>query len=333
MKLLDCTLRDGGNVVGNGFDAGMTRMMIEGLISSGIRTIEFGNCKGLGAYEKMNAVAPCTDREYLETVRPYLDRGEIGMFMLAANADREGISMAADYGLSFLRVAANAGDGNRALEVIRWVKEAGLKCRYSLMKAYLLSAEELADEAFMLQEAGLDEVTVMDSAGTMTPGETERYCRGMTEKLHIPVAFHGHNNLGLSVANTLAAYRGGASVFDCGLLGMARSAGNCPTELAVAVFQKEGFLGDADLLALLAFEDEQLIPAMKTWGYHTAVTPFDLILGLAGAHSSYAAMFRQVAEEKGVSLYRLILEVSRINRKDPNRALAEQVADKINSLS
>ena len=51
MLVMDCTLRDGANVVGKGFDARLTKMMIEGMIAAGITTIEMGNCLGLGAYE------------------------------------------------------------------------------------------------------------------------------------------------------------------------------------------------------------------------------------------------------------------------------------------
>ena len=329
MKLMDCTLRDGGNVVGKGFDATLTKMMIEGLIASNITLIEMGNCLGIGAYEAANSIAPCTDEEYLKLVQPYLGKAEIGMFMGWKNGTDKNIGLAKEYSLHFLRVGANAGDGKSAIDAVKKVKEAGLTCRYSLMKAYVLSAEELAEEAAMLEDCGLDEITIMDSAGTMMPHEVEAYVKAMTAKVHIPVAFHGHNNLGLSVANALAAQEAGASVFDCGLLGMARSAGNCATELAVAAFQRKGLLEDVDLLKLLEFEDTQLIPAMDKYHYHVAVKPFDLILGLAGAHSSFTAAFKETAQEKGVNLYQLILEVSKINQKNPNKALMNQVADQL----
>ena len=117
------------------------------------------------------------------------------------------------------------------------------------------------------------------------------------------------------------------AVRHCGLLGMARSAGNCATELAAAAFQRIGLLQDVDLMAMLDFEDKELIPAMEAYNYHVAVKPFDLILGLAGAHSSFTKMFKEVAESKNVSLYKLILEVSKIERKSPSRELAEKTAD------
>ncbi|MBQ9047726.1 MAG: hypothetical protein IJ120_07485 [Solobacterium sp.] len=327
IKILDCTLRDGGNVVGKGFNAELTKSMIEGLIRANITTIEMGHCTGLGAYDPVTAKAPCTDEEYLELVQPYLDKAEIGMFLGWKNGTKENIALAAKYGLKFLRVGANAGDGKLAADAVKRVKAAGLTCRYSLMKAYVLSAEELADEAAFLEQCGLDEITIMDSAGTMTPDMVTEYVKAMVAKVSIPVAFHGHNNLGLSVANALAAYEAGATVFDSGLLGMARSAGNCATELAVAAFQKKGLLQDVDFFSLLDYEDTQLIPMMKEYDYRPAVTPFDLVLGLAGAHSSYTAAFKKAAEEHHVSLYKLILEVSKINRKDPSVDLINQVAE------
>ena len=327
MKLLDCTLRDGGNVVGRGFTAEMTAMIIRGLIRSNVKVIEMGNCTGIGSYEANNSIAPCTDKEYLEVVQPFLSQAEIGMVMGWKNGTQDNVNLAKSYGLNFLRVGANAGDGKNACDAVKRVKDAGMVCRFSMMKAYVSTPEELAEEAAMLAGCGLDEVTVMDSAGTMMPHDASAYVKALKSAVKIPVAFHGHNNLGLSVANALAAYEAGADVFDCGLLGMARSAGNCATELAAAAFQRIGLLQDVDLMAMLDFEDNELIPAMESYNYHVAVKPFDLILGLAGAHSSFTKMFKEVAESKNVSLYKLILEVSKIDRKNPSRELAEKTAD------
>lgn len=326
MLVMDCTLRDGANVVGKGFDAKLTKSMIEGMIAAGITTIEMGNCLGLGAYEANQSIAPCTDLEYLELIQPYLDRAEIGMFMGYKNASQENIDLAAKYGLKFLRIGANAGDGADACEGIRRVKAAGMKCRYSLMKAYILTPDELAKEARLLADCGLDEITIMDSAGTMMPHQVTEYVKALVAAVDIPVAFHGHNNLGLSVANAIAAAEAGATVFDCGLLGMARSAGNCATELLVATFQRLGWMQDIDLYKLLGYLDAELIPAMEEKNYHVAVKPYDLILGLAGCHSSFTKRFQDIAGECGVPLYPLVVEVSKLDQKAPSEELIRQVA-------
>ena len=278
MNLFDNTLRDGGNVVGHGFSLELTESMVRGLLKTGIVDIELGNCKGLGAYEQAGATKAPRDEEYFEVLKPYLPKGRIGMFMLAKCANAEKVKAAAAAGLNFLRVGANASDGKGSLEAVRMVKEAGLICRYSLMKAYVSTPKELAAEAKMLQDAGVDKITIMDSAGTM---------------------------------------------------GMARSAGNCATELAAATLKKEGYLQDVDLYSLLDYLDQELIPAMEPYGYHVAVNPTDLMLGLAGCHSNFLPMFRKVAVEEGVSLLKLIADVSAIDRKNPPESLLREVAGKL----
>lgn len=329
MNLFDNTLRDGANVVGHGFNAELTVSIVKGLLDAGIKDIELGNCKGLHAYEQLNATQALKDEEYFDLLQPLLPLGRIGMFMLAKCADKTAIAKAKEANLNFLRVGANASDGAGSVKAVEMVKEAGLICRYSLMKAYVSTPAELAAEAKMLQNAGVDKITIMDSAGTMFPQEATEYVTALKNAVTIPVGFHGHSNLGLSQANALAAVAAGADEIDCGLLGMARSAGNCSTELAAATLKKEGYLPEVDLYKLLAYLENELIPAMKPYGYHVAVNPTDLMLGLAGCHSNFLGMFEKVAYEEKVSLHRLIADVSAIDRKTPPESLLREVAAKL----
>lgn len=326
MNLFDNTLRDGGNVVGHGFSCELTESMVKGLLNAGILDIELGNCTGLGSYEQLNATNCPSDEEYLKTLQPYMAKGRIGMFMLAKCANADKVKLAADSGLACLRVGANASDGKNSVKAIKMVKDAGLTCRYSLMKAYVSTPDELAEEAGMLQDAGVDKITIMDSAGTMFPKEAVAYVTALKRRVSIPVGFHGHSNLGLSQANALATAEAGVDEIDCGMLGMARSAGNCATELAAATLQRAGYLEEVDLYKLLAYLDEELIPAMNAYQYHTAVNPTDLMLGLSGCHSNYLPMFRKVAKEENVSLLRLIADVSSADRKAPSEELIRQTA-------
>lgn len=327
MNLFDNTLRDGGNVVGHGFNAELTVSIVRGLLEAGIQDIELGNCKGLGAYDKLGATQACSDQEYFDILKPYLDKGRIGMFMLAKCADEDNVIAAKEAGLNFIRVGNNASDGEKSAEAVKMVKRSGLICRYSLMKAYVSTPEQLAEEAKMLEAAGVDKITIMDSAGTMFPAEATAYVTAMKNAVSIPVGFHGHSNLGLSQANALAAVAAGADEIDCGLLGMARSAGNCSTEIAAATLKKEGYLEEVDLYKLLAYLENELIPLMQPYGYHVAVNPTDLMLGLTGCHSNFLGMFKKVAEEKKVSLHKLIAEVSAVDRKNPPEELLVKIAE------
>ena len=328
MKIMDCTMRDGGNVLGSGFPADLTEMMLRGLTENGVSVIEFGNPKGLGA-EDVGFPGPVTDAEYLEVSKPFLGKAEIGMFQNAKRYSLEKVKMAAAAGLSFLRVGADAGDGHLYYEVIKAVKDAGLKCRYSLMKAYILTPEELADEVKDLEAHGVDEVTIMDSAGCMLPDEVKVYVKALKAAATIPVGFHCHNNLGMSAANAEAAIEAGGDLLDCGLLGMARSAGNLPTEVATALAQRKGEGMEVDFYGLLNFLEQELIPAMEKHGYKTAITPLELILGLSGCHSSFVKKFKQIAAEYGVDVKKLIVEVSKITRKAPTEDMMRAEAEKM----
>lgn len=328
MRLFDCTLRDGANVVGNGFSKELTVSMVQALLDCGIDQIELGNAKGIGAYDE-GVVAPLSDLEYMQAVAPFVDKGSMGMFLQVKYATKERVQMAAENGMQFLRVGTAAGDGSNAVAAVKMVKEADMCCRYSLMKAYICTPKELAEEAKLLEEAGVDIITIMDSAGTMLPDEVTAYVKALKAKVSIPVGFHGHSNMGMAQANALAAVDAGADEVDCGLLGMARSAGNCATELAAASFLRRNELRNVDFYKLLKYLDTELIPAMKDYGYKTAVEPLDLILGLSGCHSSFVGTFEKVAKEKNKDLYQLIMKVSEINRKNPSIELMKKVANEL----
>ncbi|WP_369282839.1 4-hydroxy-2-oxovalerate aldolase [Oscillibacter sp. GMB15532] len=328
--LMDCTLRDGANVVGKGFSAELTDMMLDGLTACGVPIIELGNAGGIGAYEVARFTDAETDQTYLEIAKKYLNRGsQLGMFLNAKRYREKSVALAKENGLSFLRVGADAGDADAALQSIQGIRNYGMKAFYSLMKAYLLTPGELAEEGKKLEAAGLDEITIMDSAGTMLPSQAAAYTRELVKAVSIPVAFHGHNNLGLSAANAIAAYENGATILDCGLMGMARSAGNLATEQCVAIMQRLGQMREIDLYGMMDFIDRRLQPAMEAHHYHNPVSPLDLTLGLSGCHSSFVKKFQAAAAEKQVNLYRLITEVSLIDQKAPSDAVIARVANSL----
>lgn len=327
MILLDCTLRDGANVLGKGFPANITKMVIEGLIANNITVIEFGNAGGIGAYDVSNMIAPLTDIEYLDLAKPYMDKAELGMFLNSKRYVKKSVKLAADYGLKFLRVGGEPGMEKDVQTCVHDIKNAGMKVRYAMMKAYLASPKSLSKKAKFLQDMGVDEITIMDSAGVMLPSMVEEYTQALVNDLEIPVGFHGHNNLGMSAANALAAYQNGAVAIDCGLMGMARSAGNLATENAVVLMQMFDELERVNLYGLLDFIDTKLAPEMNRHGYRAAITPTDLILGYSGAHSSFEKSFKKVAAEKKVNEYELIKAVSALNRRDPSETQMNAVAE------
>ena len=117
VRLMDCTLRDGANVVGKGFDAEITKIVLDILTESNVPIIEFGNAGGIGAYEVAGFTNALTDMEYLDLVQPYLGKSEIGMFLNAKRFREPNVERAASKGMKFLRCGADAGDARKISEV------------------------------------------------------------------------------------------------------------------------------------------------------------------------------------------------------------------------
>lgn len=326
MRILDCTLRDGANVVGLGFDEKLTRSMIGGLLDCGITEIEFGNAHGIGCNEPGSILL---DDEYLRIYQDFRGKGSFGMFLQAKKATEEVVKQARTAGLDFLRVGCLAGKAETAYAAVKLVKKHGLSCRYSMMRVYLLTPDEAAGEAALLEENGVDDITLMDSAGTMLPEEVEEYVRKVKEAVNIPVGFHGHNNLGLAIANAMAAEKAGADSIDTGLMGMARSAGNCAAELVVAAMQRRGRCREIDLYRLLNYIDQELAPLMKEYQYQAPVSPKDLIYGLSGCHSNVAPKIEKVAQEYGIPAYPFIMEVSARDKVNPSEELMRRIAEEM----
>ena len=328
VEILDCTLRDGSNIVGAGFSGDITKKILNALVTSGIKVIEMGHCSGLGGNKSGAKIAPLSDEEYMDIASPFFSKAEVGMFCQPRFATQAEIKLAAAKGLGFLRVGINAGDASNATDLIREIRGYGLKVRTSLMKAYVLSPEELAEEANIFEKSGAQAVTIMDSAGYMVPDDVVEYVTNVKKRVSIPVGFHGHNNLGLAVANGLSAWKAGAASIDCGVMGMARSVGNIPTEAIIGVLQRFGEASEYDLHSLLSFIDNEIMPSLKN-SYTNPLPPVELILGIAGCHSSFLPIFKKVAEVHSTDLYKLILDVSSRDRKAPSRELIEDFAKKI----
>jgi 4-hydroxy-2-oxovalerate aldolase len=327
LEILDCTLRDGANTLGKGFNIDQTKVIIDGLVENGITAIEMGNPKGLGATTSTEDYrAPNSDREYLELAAEYRDKASVGMFVQSRYVDKESLDIVKNIKPGFLRIGVNAGTAANSRDLFETIRNAGIEIRCSLMKAYTLSAVELKKEAKLVEAFGAKQVSIMDSAGMMLPSQVEEYVNTVKEGLHIELGFHAHNNLGLAVANSLTAVKAGADSIDSSLCGLGRSAGNAPTEALLAVFERAEIKTKGNLMQLLSFINNELPGEILD---HCLIKPLDLILGYSGCHSSFTPKFKKVAAEFNVSVEQLIVEVSKINKTNPDEALMRREAEKL----
>src|SRR5262249_28853955 len=145
-------------------------------------------------------------------------------------------------------------------------------------------------------EIGVRIVYVVDTTGTFLPEDVRRYVAAIRDASDVTIGYHGHNNLGLAVANTLEAFEAGADFLDGTLMGFGRGAGNCQTECLIAAFQKRGQLAGIDLDRVFdAARAGMLGRVPESYG----IDPWEISFGFHGLDSTQLAHLRASAERAG----------------------------------
>ena len=137
-----------------------------------------------------------------------------------------------------------------------------------LMMSHMIGPEALLEQAKLMESYGADAVYVVDSAGAMTIDDARRRVALLKANLEVQVGLHAHNNLSLAVANSMAAYDEGVDQIDGCTTGLGAGAGNCPTEILIAAFEKTGVDTGVDPLAVMDVAEEVVRPMQPDQGRH-----------------------------------------------------------------
>ena len=321
MEILDCTLRDGMHALATPLTPEQASRVIGGLTRAGVKVIEAGKPSGLGSPH-----AQISDEAYMQAMLPWQDSASVGMFCTPKFATDELLELAARYRLGFLRIGSTPQNVDGAEEVIKKVRNLGIFVRFSLMRVYAVSASQAAECVARVADMGADAVTLMDSAGTMLPRQVVEYVDKCSHACNIPVGFHGHDNLGLSMANALAAIEAGAQSLDGALTGLARSAGNAPTEMLCALLERIGTPIGVELPTLLDFVDGELKELFQSG---RGVKVIDLLFGLSGFHSGSLKIATQLAERYSIPMQSLFLGMVEKGAESYSEADMEDLASSI----
>jgi 4-hydroxy 2-oxovalerate aldolase/long-chain acyl-CoA synthetase len=315
VNVLDNTLRDGSYVVDFGFTAADTARICGELERAGVGWIEVGHGMGLGATARGVHPAAATDEEYLRAARQALTTARFGMFCYAGVARLEDVELAVDHGMDFIRVGADVTDVAETRRYIELAKRRGLFTTANLMKSYAVPPEQFGEAAAQVEQFGADVVYLMDSAGSMFPEDVGAYLDAAKRRTGLALGFHGHDNLGVAVYNSLFSADHGAGFVDASLQGLGRSAGNAATELLAASLEKRGYETGIDVLRLLQVGRACIHPLLGPAG----IEPMDVVSGYAGFHSNFLPRVLRAAEEHAVDPARLIIglcEIDRCNVRD-----------------
>lgn len=321
--LLDCTIRDGSYAIDFKFTAADTGLIAGLLDEAGLRWIEIGHGLGLGASAAGKGRAASDDREVIEASRAQVDTAQLGAFFIPGVGTDDDLRDAADAGLDFVRVGHNADEMHEAMGSVERARALGLHVFVNFMKTYGITPQEFAAASAMAVEHGAQGVYVVDSAGGMLPSEVAAYVEAARERVDVPVGFHGHSNLHLAVANSIAAWEAGAELIDTSVSGIGRSSGNVPTEVMAAVFERLNLDCGVDALAVMDIAEAYLAPLAEHLHPHTMTA---VALGYGRFHSSYLPKATRAAQEAGVNPLRLIVALGRQDMmRLPDDLLAREV--------
>ena len=312
MKILDTTLRDGSYAVNFKFSCDDVSEFVNKLEVLNMDFIEIGHGMGLNASSYEHGIAMNSDVEYMDAARQNLDHTPFGFFCIPGIARMEDLSIAREHGVSFVRIGVNADQFSKAIDYINCAKRLGFTVMTNFMTSYLITPEEFAKNAKAAEDTGAEYVYIVDSSGGMIPEQIKRYYEATREASNIKLGFHGHNNLGLAVSNTVFCAELGFDIIDCSLQGLGRSLGNASTEMVIMTMTKMGYKFDIDIPRLLEYG----YVLMSNLGTKQAYNPLDLICGYTDFHSSNLKYIYKCCNETHVDPLRLILAYSKINRRD-----------------
>ncbi len=305
IQILDTTLRDGSYVIDFQFTQDDTKTITRCLDKIGIGLIEIGHGVGINAGTGKGAAA-ATDVEYVRAAKSVAKNSKIGMFCIPGIATKDTLLACIDAGLDFVRIGVNVDQINQSEEFIKIARQKNVFVCSNFMKSYVMKPNAYAKIVKQSEEYGSQMIYVVDSAGGMLPNEIKEYVQCARAATAVPLGFHGHNNIGLAVANALAAIEAGVAVVDTTLLGLGRSSGNVPTEIMVPLLQRQfGACQGIDEDLLLDLGETLIAPLLRNRWENTQKTS----LGLARVHSMYADKIVVASREAKKMCFSTIREV------------------------
>lgn len=323
VEILECTLRDGSYAVDFKFTERDTMVLAGVLAKLGFRWIEVGHGVGLGAARAGKGSMPTSDEHLIESAKQAANGAMIGAFFIPGIGTAEDLRSARCAGLDFVRIGYNAPEIDQAFPYLELARNLGLIPCLNFMKTYGVTPQEFAFQAKGGEAAGAAAIYCVDSAGSMFPEDVRHYVSATRELCSCAIGFHGHSNLQFAVANSVEAVRSGATMIDATLYGLGRSAGNVPTEIAVAVFKNLGIETGIDLFEVMDAAEQFLGPLMSQMQLYDMMS---VAMGHSQFHSSFLPKVVASAKRHGVDPRRLVVAMGKLNPVEMSETELERVA-------
>jgi 4-hydroxy 2-oxovalerate aldolase len=288
IEILDCTLRDGGYNNLWDFNDALVRRYLSALDRTGVTWVEMGY-RSAASSGPAGAYRYCTD-QLLRTHEKSLSLRFAVMIDGKAICQSGSGGVAALFGprsqspVDLVRIAATIPLLPDLLPVCESLKALGYRVAVNLMQASEKSPAELGEAARFMDASGADMLYLADSFGSLTPAAVRPRVEAIASTFTRKIGFHAHDNLGLALANTLAAVDAGATIVDSSVGGMGRGAGNTRTEQLLAAMARDGSELTAEPLFPLVDEEFRALQKRYEWG---PSMPY-LFTGSHSIHPTYA---------------------------------------------
>ncbi|MCX7056914.1 MAG: 4-hydroxy-2-oxovalerate aldolase [Pseudomonadota bacterium] len=296
-----------------------------GLDDAGVPLIEVTHGDGLGGASVNYGFPLHSDEEYLRAVIPHLKRAKVSALLLPGMGTVEDLRMAHDCGVSTIRIATHCTEADVSEQHIAEARRLDMDTVTFLMMAHMIEPEALVAQAKLMESYGAQCIYCTDSAGYLLPDDVTARIGLMREQLRpeTQVGFHGHHNLAMGVANSLAAIAAGAVRIDGSAAGLGAGAGNTPLEVLAAVLERMGAHTGVDVFKLVDVAEDLIVPMLDQ---QIRVDRDSLTLGYAGVYSSFLLFAQRAGKKYGVSPVDILLEMGRLRAVGGQEDLIDEVA-------
>ena len=306
----DMTLRDGMHPKRHLMSLEQMRSIACGLDNAGIPLIEVTHGDGLGGSSVNYGFPSHTDEEYLGAVIPLMKQAKVSALLLPGIGTVDHLKMAHGLGVSTIRVATHCTEADVSEQHITMARKMDMDTVGFLMMAHMNSPEGLVKQAKLMEGYGANCIYITDSAGHLLP-ETVKSRLGAVRaalKPETELGFHGHHNLAMGVANSLAAIEVGATRIDAAAAGLGAGAGNTPMEVFIAVCDLMGIETGVDVFKIQDVAEDLVVPIMD---FPIRIDRDALTLGYAGVYGSFLLFAKRAEKKYGVPARDILVEMGR----------------------
>jgi 4-hydroxy-2-oxovalerate/4-hydroxy-2-oxohexanoate aldolase len=307
----DMSLRDGMHAKRHQISVEEMVTIATAMDAAGIPMIEVTHGDGLGGASVNYGFPAASDEDYLRAVCGAVKRTKVSALLLPGIGTVDHLEMALDCGISTIRVATHCTEADVSEQHLTMASKIdGLDTVGFLMMAHMATPEQLVEQLKLMEGYGANCVYITDSAGYMLPDDVTARIALARQKLDpaTEIGFHGHHNLGMGIANSLAAVEAGATRIDGSLAGLGAGAGNTPLEVFIAVCERMGVETGVDLFKAMDVAEDLIVPLME---HMVRVDRDSLTLGFAGVYSSFLLFAKRSAEKYGLSARDILVELGR----------------------